>query len=49
MWPEILFVAVGIIDKTLIRISILKRELQILGITALHILTNKNKSTPELT
>ena len=37
MWPEILFVAVGIIDKTSIRISILKRELQILGITALHI------------
>ena len=38
MWPETLFVAVGIIDKTLIRIPQFKRsELQTLGITALHI------------
>jgi len=38
MWPETLFVAVGIIDKALIRIPQFKRsELQTLGITALHI------------
>ena len=38
MWPETLFVAVGIIDKTLIKIPQFKRsELQTLGITALHI------------
>ncbi|MFN7881084.1 MAG: hypothetical protein ACK5NI_01180 [bacterium] len=38
MWPETLFVTVGIIDKTLMRWpNFRKNELQCLGITALHI------------
>ena len=38
MWPETLFVAVGIIDKFLIKTPSFKRtDLQTLGITALHI------------
>lgn len=38
MWPETLFVTVGIIDKTLMRWPhFRKNELQSLGITALHI------------
>jgi hypothetical protein len=44
MWPETLFVAVGIIDKTLIKIPQFKRsELQTLGITA-YCLGNLKKS-----
>lgn len=38
MWPETLFVTVGIIDKTLIKWqNFRKTDLQCLGITALHI------------
>jgi hypothetical protein len=38
MWPETLFVTVGIIDKTLMKWpNFRKNELQSLGITALHI------------
>lgn len=38
MWPETLYVTVGIIDKTLMRWQHFKKaDLQCLGITALHI------------
>lgn len=38
MWPETLYVTVGIIDKTLMRWKNFKKsDLQCLGITALHI------------
>ena len=38
MWPETLYVTVGIIDKTLMKWkNFQKCELQLLGITALHI------------
>jgi len=38
MWPETLYVTVGIIDKTLTRWKNFKKtDLQCLGITALHI------------
>ena len=38
MWPETLFVTVGIIDKTLKKWpNFRKTDLQCLGITALHI------------
>ncbi len=38
MWPETLYVTVGIIDKTLMRWQNFKKvDLQSLGITALHI------------
>jgi hypothetical protein len=38
MWPETLYVTVGIIDKTLMRWKHFKKtDLQCLGITALHV------------
>lgn len=38
MWPETLFVTIGIIDKTLMRWKDFKKsDLQCLGVTALHI------------
>lgn len=38
MWPETLYVTVGIIDKTLMKWRNFKKaDLQCLGITALHI------------
>jgi cyclin B len=37
LWPETLYVCVGIIDKYIMREDIKKKDLQCLGITALHI------------